>query len=644
MKAFQSKGLLNSVPPPAVSAKEQIFSRWWVFPPNRPPYEVSLEDLESGVDQTEANGFNGRPNLTRSISGTVMDLVRGKASSTSAGVKQHLRYFWRFLDAYERDGGPTVDAIQQITDDLGTLFKIFLLQMKIQRPDITLTKVTSILSSTREREGLEPLRWPYIEFPDAPKFHSPVDQKAVLRVAKFAMLRLRSRVPDAGRDSMNAATVFVRDLIVDGKWSSLNLAHSNAIKWQDRLGDPTAAIHALAQDALEATCRHVVVTAETGWLDAAKEIDITQQWYVARNTEGDARHGTVILLSRRPKTGVLVSHLALPTHGGAFGTILGAESRTQFLRQLLDERMAVLEGQMWNPEVRAEIEYARHVKRSPFLALRSQCARKVGAYAVSSYPKLNYYFNTLKESLLATRRASTWSEVEREAIRALRLGDLRDAFGARVYEKSGGNLFALKAGMGHLRVRSTEHYVRQRAQVAERFRRFAMVTGIALDEVMRGYTVDPRILMARAFSGTDRGISEEVRRALSGPRTRLGMGCADPESPPPEIAPGHRRGAICSVQRCVLCKHGFFFKDEPGAMASLAMRHGELLAMADFLPPEEFQGSSFEVELATVEAARDLFYAQNADQFNVESQRIRQEIELSRRPYADPLASSESKV
>lgn len=82
-------------------------------------------------------------------------------------------------------------------------------------------------------------------------------------------------------------------------------------------------------------------------------------------------------------------------------------------------------------------------------------------------------------------------------------------------------------------------------------------------------------------------------------RTRLGMGCLDPTSPPRDVAPEHRPGSPCRVQRCTGCVHGVTFAE---SLAPLARARAELMHLQRELPFAAWAGSSFEVEMHSIEA------------------------------------------
>ncbi len=106
--------------------------------------------------------------------------------------------------------------------------------------------------------------------------------------------------------------------------------------------------------------------------------------------------------------------------------------------------------------------------------------------------------------------------------------------------------------------------------------------------------------------------AEQERRLLDlRQRTKLGMGCLDPTNPPPDIAPGHRAGALCAVQRCTGCVLGVVFAESIGP---LAHAKAELMHLRRQLPIATWIGSSFEEEMRSIDETLSQFPAEIVDQ------------------------------
>jgi hypothetical protein len=156
-----------------------------------------------------------------------------------------------------------------------------------------------------------------------------------------------------------------------------------------------------------------------------------------------------------------------------------------------------------------------------------------------------------------------------------------------VYDNSGQNIFLVQRALSHADLFTTRHYLRQRRQLRERFDAFRTVMETAMREVRDGRPMDPTILY---LASNFRDFGEADRQRLKRYRTRMGMGCANPTDPETLLAPTHPKGALCVVQRCVLCHHGIVFAD---AFEGLADRHADLLWLRDATLPDRWMTSTF---------------------------------------------------
>ncbi|WP_162617536.1 hypothetical protein [Yoonia maritima] len=151
-------------------------------------------------------------------------------------------------------------------------------------------------------------------------------------------------------------------------------------------------------------------------------------------------------------------------------------------------------------------------------------------------------------------------------------------------------------------------YLNQKSRVEEMFRKFATVTGAALEEVQEGNGIDPKTLMARCYSGSLSDISDELRSKLRGGRTPSGARCQSPRQPPPHIDPSHRKGELCSMYRCVLCSEGLFFPNEAGAYEAILARAWRLYDLKKTISPQEWIGTDADHEMNAIIALAYSFY------------------------------------
>jgi hypothetical protein len=146
-------------------------------------------------------------------------------------------------------------------------------------------------------------------------------------------------------------------------------------------------------------------------------------------------------------------------------------------------------------------------------------------------------------------------------------------------------------------LQSTRHYIQSRRYRAHSEAEIRKVQDALFSEIECGGVVDPTRLSLLVERGK---ITSEQERRLSDirQRTRVGMGCLDPRSPPKQIDPDHPEGAICRVQRCTGCQHGVVF---PESMPALACRFAELLELKRTMPIASWSGSSLADEYESIE-------------------------------------------
>lgn len=585
------------------------------------PVRHSVEEFALGVMDHDARkaGFSGRPALIRSLLPAIMDAVRGVSPDVAERRLVALRHFFRFLDAHEASGGATTQDVAQITPAIGTLFRTHLLTETRRTNPMLLATVSTIVQGARAHRGLPALDWPIIAKAKVPLAHRDVDPLAISRLRAYALRRMRTIAPLhlkditpvlGGLDTDNPAHVL--GVMVEDIEAALLHGRKLPLDRQDfftrcftidarkrraaRSGKPeeTSTYRAaLVPSSDEIICAYAVIAADTGWLDAAKALSLDTPWFLPRETNphsGEPVRGMVI--THRSKTGTVMRHLSTTGRNSVHGVITHLQNRSGWLRTLARQG-------------RAHVPASQHLAldarlASPFLFWAST-ARKPYDHA-AALTSAWVLFERLKTDLLASPAAHTWSEQERDAVQDLRVSDLRDGFAAKVLDSTNGDLFSVKAALGHKRSTSTLHYLSQRRQIRDSFQKFAALTGVLFDEASQGRSLDPKVLMARCYTGSDAGITEAQRQALAGPRTRMGMGCANPFDPPHDLTAGPVPEGLCSVQRCVLCKHGYFFPEEPGAIDALHTRREELDTLATTLSIDTFALSSYAVERDTLVA------------------------------------------
>lgn len=400
----------------------------------------------------------------------------------------------------------------------------------------------------------------------------------------------------------------------------------------------------------EATAACTLVTLHTGWMDTARNINVVDKnffesddWFVERSpqhlsdrlgsmmvlsanrsavVEANARDLEVDIHAIRPKTGRI--HAALSTKRSRyhpFRVIQNQIERTRFLRDCLRKlRSQIINSPRENDPRHRDLLIIERKLRSPWLFFNPLAKGHLAIGLVGLGDKFSTSFrNKIVAKAVLELRARSKHDLA-EAVNRLVVSDIRDGFAGHGYDQSGGNIFVVQQMLRHKSIKTTQFYLRQKRQIEQHFRSFQEMCQCIFEEIHSDRGVDPTILSLLS-SGT--GITDEDRTLLKEFRSRSQMQCADPLNPPSDIAPNHRAGTYCEVQRCVLCRHA---RLTPEAIPLLALRYAEILEIAQIVPTHRFINSSFEIERQTIEVVRSETFPILGAQFDQLVQKYRSEI------------------
>ena len=203
-----------------------------------------------------------------------------------------------------------------------------------------------------------------------------------------------------------------------------------------------------------------------------------------------------------------------------------------------------------------------------------------------------------------------------ERITNIKLSDLRDAAADRVWEKTR-SLYAVSAALGHSHVSVTAAYQNRRQKRLEAFVSFATVMGILGEEIEADEGIDPRVLHARILIGQETALPSAVREELkkgSLPRGRVGIPCVDPHDPP-SLGEALRQATRCTLDLCVICKHGIIIDDAPGVFEALARRLATLKQRLARMPISDVSGSLEDYESVRIQEIVDAYYSERHHEF-----------------------------
>lgn len=603
----------------------------WRVPAKNGAKSFNIDLTEFAVGDVE-NGIPSKLDLISQLAPEIQNLALTRAEKSMAQVFFVLRVLWRFLGLLEKHGAPGVDVVENITPAIGVMFKNYLvndLRFAPQTARRCLKDTRVLVEAARKRMGIVPtvIMWPTIQLGRG-VVHKDVDPaslrrlyhaaKAVLR--RFAaayqegqqlltqgadprlVVRGRNQFNPAWRSRPNIAWLahhYLEEILLNRLSGSKDpapeffkrprLVHIDIMP-QGYEGRPLFDRYRwFAPRAEDVTAAATLVLLHTGWnVETVFSIDVSSRdsWCQER-LESDAGE-TVALYGNKGRTHheQVAFSLTRPQFH-PYRVIEDMISRTALLRDELRRRLEEIRREPLSEDRLDRELILEKAISSPWLFLRetlsSELLGRVGVLAAGKSGTFQPQFQLLVKAAEVNERLTP--------------SDLRDGFASFIYDNSLFNILLVKRALGHQNLSSTKHYLRQRRMLAQRFADYAAWSNGIFDEIKRFQVVDPTILYIRARFGD---ISDEQRKRLANHRlrTRVGMGCLDPEHPPSTIAPMHE-GGICGVQRCILCRHGVVFED---SFDLLARRVAELQVIRGHTPFERWEASSFQAEWLAIES------------------------------------------
>ena len=649
------------------SYRDDRASLFWEVEPNNehPSWDVDIEVYATGDEQ---RGIAGRRLLALQLAPAIRAHSHGRNMTFRGKISGGLTKLWRFLDNLEMSGGSAVVSVADFDHAHGQLLKTYLLQDWKVGANKSRQEIGTIrywLEQARSIIGMEDpeLLWPSIQMERGTE-HRDVDPKILRRlyhhlkryhVGHIAAAEEGQRLLAKGRDPRTIgdgcdkaawsspanyaylANGWVQAALRDRSismndfagprfanpknFSGLTVSAPSYIPVEERT--PSDAIRWFVPGVEDATAAFILFMLHTGWNpETVLNIDVTDlhRWadYRLRDTEDQqSKTATVAVYGykgRAHKEQIAFS-LQRPV-GHPYQIIKKMIERTEPLREKIRRDIEVLE----NLDVRSKEDLRRLAimkqrVKSPWLYFMLRNAGKDVSYRVGV---LRHATNAILRDFCKKVASNSYNDnLSKEnsafggSIETLKLSDIRDGFASFIYDNSLSNILLLKQALGHGNIRTTRAYLRQRRQIAQRFSQFTSFQESMFDEIAMFGQVDPTVLFVRARSG---GITSEQRARLLDRRmrTRMGMGCLSPDSPPANIAPSHK-GGVCAVQRCSLCEHGVVFADSLG---SLAIRKAELEFIRSQVSSERFQGSTFQYEWIAVHTIVESLFRSRADEFD----------------------------
>lgn len=171
--------------------------------------------------------------------------------------------------------------------------------------------------------------------------------------------------------------------------------------------------------------------------------------------------------------------------------------------------------------------------------------------------------------------------------------------------------------LGHSHISVTAAYQARKQKRLEAFVSFAKVMGIIGDEIEAGEGIDPRVLHARMLIGAEQRLDPDIRRRLNEgrlPRSRVGIPCSNPNDPP-NLTEAKEKRHRCTLDLCVICRHGMVVDDAPGVFEAFARRLATLKIRLARMPLDAISGSLEDYESIRIREIVAAYYTHRADEF-----------------------------
>lgn len=246
-------------------------------------------------------------------------------------------------------------------------------------------------------------------------------------------------------------------------------------------------------------------------------------------------------------------------------------------------------------ELERDIVELERVSRSPWLYHSINKVGRLSAFDVSDA----FHLNQIAQSTIARHGL----EDSHPSLLDLTTSIGRDAWIGHAYVSSGYQSLIAQMAAQHGNRRSLRHYLRNKVLRRRSFATVMRVQDHALSDIYDGRPLDPTRLRILVTHGHIT-VEQEARLIDLRMRTRLGMACLSPRNPPRHIAPDHKKGSICTPQRCTGCEHGVVFEE---SLTPLARALAELHWIKRSIPLESWRGSSFETEEISISETLALF-------------------------------------
>jgi hypothetical protein len=601
-----------------------------------------LTALATGVNNLRGSRkytFAGRPLLATDFLIPIQDYLTNISPNSFSAVRASLTLLWRFLDAHEH---LDVSYIKDLTDVHGSALTLWLSEASQNLYRLLKT----IVAFARRYYDLPELFWPTLHDRDDGADRSDradIDPTALRAVFKALVteaqlikemflegrhlaaqgtdprqgrrLRRRDRTPWNVRENhawlvhkLALPTIITKRTFLEQGASGLHTARNNEVHY---VPGPTylapghtdqatrgfaAKLRWFYPSLFDTVIFYLLFQLTTGWnestclnLDVTRSDWETTHWLQPKlkilksfKSRSNSFQYAVALENAQWRPYQIIRYMLLVTQG----------LRNRLLIDIAD--LEALQSSADSVALRHRIAHLKILFKSPWLF---HSLDNVGEVVALSGSAFNYAFNGAIRALILRHDIRNKNGL----LCNFKGSDWRDAFAA--HSNSATGVFSASAGLGHVAQRDINRYLNQPRLRRNAYTNVRVLMRKAFDEVQSGILLDGSTLRVLVQAGS---ITEEQRARIADykNRSRLGMGCINPTSPPTKIAPDHRAGELCRHHRCSECSNGVLFDDSADL---LVKRYAELIKIQEMIPATTWNISSYRDEMESIQSILDHF-------------------------------------
>lgn len=590
-----------------------------VITPHRgPAYEVDMREFSLGGNSETVsirnfwNGdYSGRSNLANEFAEMLETLA--PLPHACSQMRAAMRAFYRFLDLHASE----VSRCDDVSDSHGPPLRSWLKQNG-SHPS-TYKTIRTMLNRIKALNGGNPLFWAMhreaitvqeepiearalIKLNHALRHEARSSKRTMAEGNNLAAIGMDPRI--GGRSSFflpqNEAWL-VREFLKDGIPDSSTLRSQNAGYLHQgngpsylapgmdtkRSGGAARALRWFVPGRSDTAVLFAIFLIGTGWnVSTATALDVSspenwcqphpssEDFIVIHSFKNRADRHQFTISRTRPEWHPyrILQHMIEVT----------APLRRQVQRQL----GALRSTYQKDPTLKLAAEIDRHEKlaRCPWLYASANLGKVLGFFDGAEVSSVSM---VVRETIVRHGLAEKYPRLLK-----FKLSDARDSWLGHAFIQSGYHNLLLLLASNHGSFSSLKHYINFRSYRTRSEKQVRKLQHALFSEIDAQRPIDPTRL--RLLVLNDRITEEQEARLLDyRQRTRLGTGCLEPRAPDKHIAPGHREGAICRVQRCIGCSKGIVF---PESLKPLTRALAELKYLRGTLPLTAWIGTSFSDE------------------------------------------------